>query len=213
MKESGHRKEHRTIDLRTSDEDGVLSGNSWKERYLAQHGNEILLDIPNAYFEDQFNLYGLEEQCQGLKFCVGVITGRLNPSQYQAQEMNSLLTQVPKVYCLVHGRYVLSPDGIKDVHRMYERKLLGCCPRLKCGDVPLLPYGTSSRLGSGNVMGLCPVCMEVYDIPYGSEVDGAHYGPNCAHMVMQHFSLLDQKRSYEPFELLPFGFRMHLADN
>lgn len=82
-------------------------------RFCCQKGNGMLCQVPRAYIEDDFNLYGLHHrpnysECRSLILDQGD-TGRLNDVL--------ILRRVCALYMLIHARYIVTDRGLRDMHK------------------------------------------------------------------------------------------------
>ena len=184
--------------------------NNWKKYYLSLPQNGWLCDIPDEYLNDRFNVYGLDESCKYLNQCINVITGAeklSNISEAKAEIM--MKEELPKVYGLIHARYILSPDGIAQMEAKYKAHCFGFCPRFKCKKEPLLPYGMSGSLHKSRVKGFCPICRKLYVPRPVVELDGGYFGPNISHFIIDDLDLIGKHNEYEKYTLTAFGFDVY----
>ena len=180
----------------------------WKRHYLRRPGNDWLCDIPDDYIADRFNLHGLNEQCpRYFNLCCDIILGKAEVDRSQTSRADEILQTLPKVYGLIHQRYIMSPGGLKDVADKYWRGVYGTCPRLRCEESRLLPIGLTLRLDKELVKGFCPCCRQVYSVP-DQKLDGAYFGPNMCHIFVDQNHLKREHEKYVPFEHKAFGFRV-----
>lgn len=196
------------IDLRQRQPEQLNVTEDWKRFFLSQPNNSWLCDIPNDYILDRFNTYGLEDKCHAsLTFCCKIITGKMTLSN-DPMTRSDINEQLPIVYGLIHSRFVLSPDGIQQVYNKYTKGVYGYCPRAKCEKERVLPIGISSQFGNSKVRVFCPCCREVYEARPKINLDGAFFGPNMVHILIDQMNLKKNYENFEPFQHSAFGFKV-----
>lgn len=220
MSSRSYRSHAHRIDLRDPQNEYAPKQNdqpeglqNWKKEFLKRNENKWLCDIPNDYIQDRFNTYGIQEEVKDIikiesSVYFNVIQGNLTSSLPKACE-REIIKNLPIVYGLIHARFILSPDGLKAVKNKFKKNVYGSCPRLKCRNVPLLPYGISSKLNKCFVKAFCPCCRELYEPRPANNLDGAFFGPNMAHIFIDE---MKRNKELQNFKYVPiihtaFGFR------
>ena len=185
---------------------------NWKKYWLSMPQNSWLCEIPDDYINDNFNLYDLDNK-YGFEYfgaCRDVITGAKRLDRFNPKIAEKLFSEeLEKAYGLIHARYIMSPDGIRQMEEKYKNKEFGTCPRFKCNKEPLLPYGKTSSLHTSRVKGFCPKCRQVYYPRPIIELDGAYFGPNAAHMIIDDLGIIDHCCLNEPFKLTACGYEVY----
>lgn len=187
----------------------------WKSSFLTR--NPWMCEIPNDFITDSFNVYGLSAEFEektksgAFQLCLDIITGKLKPELAQVDDIDRCLAIA---YGMVHGRFLLTQDGLAKVEEKYRAALFGVCPRVHCRGEKLLPIGLSSEIGRSTVKVFCPCCREVYEPRARVELDGAFFGPNMVHIFADDLDvgeakLVDRRRRYQKFCRRAFGFRVH----
>ena len=183
---------------------------NWKKYFLSLPQNSWLCDISDDFINDNFNLYGLEADFQYFSACKDVITGAKKLDRLSAKVADKLFREeLEKAYGLIHARYIISPEGIQQMKEKYFNKEFGTCPRFECQKEPLLPYGKSSTLRTSRVKGFCPRCRQVYYPRPVMELDGAYFGPNAAHILIDNLGIIGRCLHNEPFKLQVCGYSVY----
>lgn len=197
------------IDLRQRQNEIAATCDDWKQNFLNHPNNSWLCDIPNDYILDRFNTYGLEDKYNiNLSLCTKIITGKLDINSDPLINPTELNEQLQLVYGLIHSRFILSPDGIQQITEKYSKGVYGHCPRANCKKENVLPIGLKSHFGYEKIKVFCPCCREIYDPRPKIHLDGAFFGPNMAHLFLDHTKLKKLFVKYEPFRHTAFGFKV-----
>lgn len=69
------------------------------------------------------------------------------------------------LYGLIHQRFLLTRNGLMTMGERYAQEQFGCCPRVYCGQCPVIPCGRYDELGKESVRLYCPRCMDLYIPP------------------------------------------------
>ena len=152
----------------------------WIQDYV--QSNPWLLTVDEQYLNDNFNLYGLSNQVEEYNLVLKIIRG-----QYYDYNTSKSHQQIQKLcenlYSLIHGRYLLTFPGIREMQKKFQDGLFGECPRVACKGQKLLPIGLSPNYGEISVKVFCPCCSEVYEC--SSTLDGSAFGPYFPHFFIQ----------------------------
>ncbi|OHT08534.1 Casein kinase II subunit beta [Tritrichomonas foetus] len=178
----------------------------WKLNFL--RCNPWLVNIPEDYISDRFNVFGLNDEFQFFLICCDIINGKTNLNAIAHCNIREIREQLPYVYGMIHARYILSPEGLNAILDRYKTKVYGTCPRVYCQDEALLPIGPSSKLNESKVKTFCPVCREIFEPRPKIDLDGAFFGPNMAHIFIDEMKLMRRRANYVPFNHNAFGFRI-----
>lgn len=196
--------------------------------FCAKRGNEYFCEIPEDFLVDKFNLTGLGLENPKLAAAYNLVlddfrTCRIsyycNINYFVVGSVDEqggipaeLESTAPKVYGLIHARYIQTPQGIAQMHKKYINGVFGCCPRVLCQNQGLLPIGLSDKPGVDSVKLYCMCCEDIY-LPKSSahnNIDGAYFGTSFPQLY-----ILSNKIVLPPYEervmkFVPkiFGFRL-----
>lgn len=187
------------IDLRKE------SFRDWKNSFLRKF--PWLLNIPEDYISDKFNIYGLQNDFSFLGLCCDIICGKADLSCIPQSDKAEISKQLPQVYGMIHARFILAPAGLSALNEKYKRCQYGTCPRFNCQNEPLLPIGVSSQMNQDSVKAFCPCCREVFYPRPQINLDGAYFGPNAAHIFIDEMKIKSH-RCFRPYSHNAFGFRL-----
>jgi hypothetical protein len=150
------------------------------------HGESLLVTIPPAFLDDDFNLVDIEEQLpeefrEQVDDLLVIVQGRA-PSDWQLRDEHTrcLLFGAGLLYCVVHQRYLQTRPGQQAMEAIIEGAGRVPCRRVLCEGSAMLPMGEGSCAGSGPVRFWCPSCQEAYAVgsPSSVTLDGAAFGPS-----------------------------------
>ncbi|KAG0172709.1 casein kinase 2 regulatory subunit [Apophysomyces sp. BC1015] len=129
--------------------------------------------------------------------------GRVNPAVVEPY--------AAMLYGLIHQRYLLTRNGLLMMGERYASEQFGCCPRVYCGQCPVIPCGRYDEVGKESVRLYCPSCMDLYNPPsiLYERVDGAHFGTTYPHLLFQSFSRLVPAPRNHIYQPRIFGFRVN----
>ncbi|EAY20064.1 Casein kinase II regulatory subunit family protein [Trichomonas vaginalis G3] len=199
---------------------------SWKKEFLDDPKNSWFCDVPDDFIKDKFNLWGLDtnpppnlkniisgisksDYTHYFTICTNIITGQNSLASVTKSLQNNVLRVLPFVYGMIHARFVITPGGISQLSEKFSRHTFGVCPRINCEREPLLPIGSSSTPGESMVSGFCPCCRKVYTPRPVIEIDGAFFGPNAAHILVDHLKILNYHMNFRPFVREACGFKVY----
>ena len=206
MRHDIHKSHAPRHDFRVQQQEQFEFSRNWKKEYLRK--NIWLCDVPVEYIADKFNVYGLQDEFSCFGLCCDIILGNTPPATLPMNTAKSLQQQLPQVYGMIHSRYIISPDGLKSMKQKYDQEIFGTCPRLMCNSEPVLPIGLSSHIGKQKVKVFCPVCREIYEARPKVDLDGAYFGPNMAHILIDEYRLAKRRKGYSTLQHTAFGFRI-----
>lgn len=131
-----------------------------------------------------------------------------------SQRIHKVLETARVLYGLIHGRYILTAQGLSDMKAKYKACEFGACPRTLCEKQTVLPVGLSDSvsLSGDNPMKLyCARCRELYDhnVPGGNYIDGAFFGSTFPHLFLQTYSELRPPACSRTYVPRVFGFKVH----
>ena len=182
---------------------------SWKSIFLSEPSNSWLCDVPDEFILDNSNTIGLKDKINHFDICCDIITGKIKREHIDPQKLPEIDRNLPTCYGLLHARYIISEDGLKEMQKKYKLKIFGTCPRFSCNYEPLLPIGISSRFNTSQVKVFCPCCRKIYEPRPPVNIDGAFFGPNVAHILVDYLKIMDHSLRYRPYERVAFGFKVY----
>lgn len=158
---------------------------SWIDSFITQPKGRLLLRIPDAYIRCAF------ENPEDSAILIDSVEGE------------NLIAE--SLYAQVHAKYVLTPEGMEQIHQLYQNHTFMTCPRTYCHGTQCIPHGVSSEFGAVPLKMLCPFCKEIYNCV--ELTDGSAYGPNWASKFVEQFNppCNGEEMIYEP---RVFGFRL-----
>ena len=162
------------------DTDAGPSSSEWVNDFVS--ANPWLCIVEDTYVNDNFNLYGLSSSVNDYQNALRIIRGQYYDIQ-SSQSHSELQKSARTLYGMIHSRYLLTFNGVKEMHKKYERAAFGYCPRVACKNQPLLPIGLSPNPGESTVKTYCPACQDVYDAD--CDLDGSYFGPYFPHFFIQ----------------------------
>lgn len=142
------------------DTDPLESGSSpscvsWITWNCSLPGNDYLVEIPEAWIADAFNLVGLDALIPMYSQCLDMILDLESDPLYGkfcCNEDNDIGNDVIEsnaqiLYALIHQRFITTRSGLS----VYKERLLegefGSCPRVGCHGSFLIPCGQSNLPG------------------------------------------------------------------
>jgi casein kinase II subunit beta len=153
------------------------SFSEWIRNFTAQH--DWLCVVDDDYVNDNFNHYGLSSIIEDYNTALKVVRGQTS----SGKGSHSRAKLAESLYGLMHARYLLTFQGIKEMRPKYEKRIFGTCPRVACAQQALLPIGLAPMPGEKPVKTFCPCCEDIYDTD--CELDGAFFGPYFPHLFVQ----------------------------
>lgn len=93
----------------------------------------------------------------------------------------------------------------------FHQRDFGVCPRVMCGQYPLLPMGQSDIPRTSNVKLYCPMCEDIYNPVFQvhASIDGAYFGTTFHNMILQVYSKMVPPKPIERHQPRVFGFRVN----
>jgi casein kinase II subunit beta len=111
---------------------------------------------------------------------------------------------------LLNLRYIITTRGLDKMLQKYKKAEFGRCPRVLCGNQPLLPVGLSDLPFMKGCKLYCGKCEDVYN-PRSSRhqaLDGAFFGTSFPHMFFQSYPTLFPQKTSERYIPRIFGFKI-----
>ena len=154
------------------------SASQWINDFCASRSWVCAVD--DSYINDNFNLQGLSTKIANYHTLLKVVTG--NHYSFDTR-VPGLQDDAERLYALIHARFLLTVEGIKEMQPKYDMKLFGTCPRIACNGQRLLPIGLSPVPGEMRAKTFCPCCEDVYEAD--ADIDGAFFGPYFPHLFLK----------------------------
>jgi casein kinase II subunit beta len=206
--------------LRSSNSDTDSEGSSdmsssycWISWFVAQPGNDFLLEVEEDFIRDNFNLYGLRQMFHFYDHALEMILDPECPDEEDLgdREFAEIYRDAAELYGLIHQRFALSPRGLAMLKEKYLSSEFGQCPRLLCQNQTCLPIGLRDDPRQSMVKVFCPKCEQVYtpENRHVANLDGAYFGTSLPHMLLQTYPDLVPLELPVPFEPRIFGFKIH----
>ncbi|GAB5587507.1 casein kinase 2 regulatory subunit [Umbelopsis nana] len=133
------------------------------------------------------------------------------PKNAQRPDVIALERYAGMLYGLIHQRYILSRNGLRQMAEKYNSGHFGYCPRVYCYRCPVLPCGRSDQPGIEAVRFFCPCCLDVYSpqTTRHSTIDGAHFGSTFPHLLLFTYPDLVPDGRTQIYKPKIFGFRVN----
>lgn len=205
---------------------------TWIGSFCSLMGHEYFAEVSEDFIEDDFNLTGLGSQVPMYKEALEMILD-VEPDEDEDEEDEDdedddesvldgrgrrptrgdpsvIESSAELLYGLIHQRYIISRQGIGQMHEKYEVGHFGFCPRVFCSGCKVLPVGCTDTPGHETVKLFCPSCMDIYTPPNSrfQNVDGAFFGTTFGPLFfMTYPDLQFNTRSCDqpdPSDLSPF---------
>lgn len=183
-------------------------GENWKKWFLSKKSTSWLVDVSDDYIRDKFNLYSLNEVVPSFDICCNVITNDISLSDISTNKRKKIETNLPLAYGLIHSRYIMSPEGMQRFNEKFSQGKYGTCPRYCCEKQNLLPIGLTSTPKDSLAKLYCPRCKCIYEPPSPTVLDGAFFGPNASHLLIDNMHIKIHNK-IKKFPRLVCGFRVY----
>ncbi|ORY00336.1 hypothetical protein K493DRAFT_104055 [Basidiobolus meristosporus CBS 931.73] len=181
--------EQATDALHHSDIDSASDSVSWVTWFCSLSGNEYLIEVADAFLEDDFNFTGLGSTVPFYQEALEMILDIEPEREYSGADTSLIESSAERLYGLIHQRYILTRQGMNQMATKYEQGDFGHCPRYYCNETPMIPAGRSDSLGVEPVKLYCPNCLDLYTPPSSrfQSLDGAFFGTTFAHIFFMTF--------------------------
>ncbi|OMJ70195.1 hypothetical protein SteCoe_31877 [Stentor coeruleus] len=185
---------------------------SWASWYCSLAGHKFLLEVPDDYIQDGFNLFGIKVKVPMFSEAIQLIlTGGVpDEDDLQDESFLKLYKASSELYTLIHARYSQSADGLSCMREKFEASVYGFCPRVMCEKQKVLPIGISDSLGISRIKVFCPKCQDIY-LPKEkhANIDGANFGTSAAHLFLQTYPEYYPSNKHKKYVPKVYGFRLH----
>ena len=221
--------------LQMSEEESLRQGQesiSWIDWHCSVEGHEFLASVSRIEFfiqpqvdpqfvKENFNQSGLKKNFSNYSEALQMILGESPESDDLEKESFSVVYQQAfDLYGLIHARFIQTPKGLLQIKAKYDENLFGNCPRVQCGNQPVLPIGLSDDLNVAKVKIYCPKCEDIF-VPKGQRsahstsgkgckalLDGAYFGKSFPLIFLMNFQKLAPEFGPETFTPSVFGFKI-----
>ena len=113
------------------------------------------------------------------------------------------------LYGLMHRKYLLTDEGRRQMIEKFQAEDFPRCCRYFCCS-RCFPMGLSEEVGKGNVMMFCPNCTDVFKVKTEDLIDGAFFGKEWIHRLMNSGDLELPEELPLAYEPKVYGFRVSL---
>lgn len=194
-----------------SSETSSFLDENWTTWFCGLSGNHFFCEVDKAYMEDSFNLFGLKQYFnKDYSKALDTILDRLTPMEPESEELSR---SAALLYGLIHARYIITAHGLDAMHRKFQNREFGECPRMLCRGQPVVPMGGSDEPKHGTAKLFCPKCLDVYNCSASQRhIDGAFFGPTFAHIFFMSFEDCLPEPASETYVPRVFGFRIHPSE-
>jgi casein kinase II subunit beta len=140
----------------------------WVTAFSERAGNELYLKVPNSFIIDPVTISCLNTLLNGinqtyskhvLDYILIISDSHCFPKSKKFIHQNKLATDY---YNILHSLFVVSPQGLLEVKKMFKQKKFGECLRVYCDRFPLIPVGFHDQLRRSKVKLFCPKCRDIY---------------------------------------------------
>lgn len=184
----------------------------WRDWFISSRGNEYFCEIDEDYLTDRFNLTGLNTEVQYYQYALELVT-----DVFDLDCDDEMREQIEKsarhLYGLVHARYIVTTRGLSKMLEKFKKAEFGKCPRVMCGQQPLLPMGQNDTPNISAVKLYCAKCEDLYNpkSTRHASIDGAYFGTSFHNILFQVYPGMLPAKSIRRYEPKVFGFRVHAA--
>ena len=192
-------------------ESGAIASR-WIRKHLSTMDHNFYSLIPEVFYLNtqivsHLNRHFSEKDMKYFKTCFTVLSGSSNkvPS-YAAEEIQR---SVKVMHDIVHGRYIVSEDGLETVREKHVRGVYGKCPRLHCEENSLLPLGMDDVPSISHTQCFCAKCRDVYRTPLHISIDSVAFGSSLPHLFLEQYPDLCPTKPDLVYVPKIFGFKIH----
>lgn len=188
----------------------------WVTQYCSKLGNELYSEVPLSFIKDPVTTATICDSIDSpfvdgaIKLINGDVSdpGDLCSTKREAIAINALAEHL---YDLLHGRYIITYEGLRSVRLKHEQGVYGQCPRVFCRGHPLLPIGLHDRAKESTVKCFCPKCRDIYHPPSlrHRRIDSAAFGTTLPHLLLQRMPEVCPVRPQDRYIPRIFGFEIH----
>lgn len=173
---------------------------NWTVLFLFDFSKPLLLHVDEAYINEPFNLYGIQDIVKDYDKCIKkIIEGTTKCKDTEKT-----------VYYLIHQRYILTKIGLVQMAKNISDGVYGKCQRYRCRGSLLLPVGLSDLPHVSNTKLYCNQCKELYESSDElATIDGCAYGRSFMGIFMLMFEdMFVRKKEVAKYIPRVFGFKI-----
>ncbi|RDI85483.1 tRNA (guanine-N(7)-)-methyltransferase [Venturia inaequalis] len=161
---------------------------------------------------DTFNLTGLNTEVQYYQYALELVTDVFD-MDCEDEMREQIEKSARHLYGLVHARYIVTTRGLSKMLEKFKKSEFGKCPRVMCGQQPLLPMGQNDTPNNSAVKLYCVKCEDLYNpkSTRHSQIDGAYFGTSFHNILFQVYPAMLPAKSTKRYEPKVFGFKVHAA--
>ena len=188
----------------------------WVQAFCRKAGHEFYSDVPLSFIKDPVTTATICDTIDSpyVDAAIKLLNGdATEPSELVAtrREATAVAAVAERLYALLHGRYLVTYDGLRSVRAKYDAGVYGQCPRVYCRGHPLLPVGLHDRPKQSTVKCFCPKCRDLYHPPSPRHrgIDGVAFGTTVPHLLLQRMPEVCPARPKDSYVPRIFGFELH----
>ena len=181
--------------------------NSWVSWFLKTEEGKFFVRVDPDYMHDQFNLYGFNKKIHAFKEVLKHIESE---KRYDSAVPNIDEWGI-RLYGLIHAKYLMTKQGLEELHKKYESSTYDLCPNVNCRR-KCLPMGLSETIGESCIYMYCPFCGDLYhsENQICTRIDGSAFGSSyILHFIHQYPDVQPNYLPPKP-ELRLFGFKIEV---
>lgn len=187
--------------------------NCWVHKFCKASGHEFYSEVPLSFIKDPVTTATICDSIDSphVESAIRLLNRDSETSEGDSSEAKAIDGVAEELYNLLHGRYILTDEGLKSVRAKYEEGIYGNCLRVYCRGHPLLPVGMHDRPKESCVKCFCPKCRDVYtpQILRNRSIDGVAFGTSLPHLLLQRMPELATTRPKDSYVPRLFGFKIH----
>lgn len=189
--------------------------NCWVAKFCQLPGHEFYSEIPLSFIKDPVTTATICDSIDSpyVESAIKLLNreSERTVDTYDKSEAKAVDSVAEELYNLLHGRYIITDEGLKSVRAKYEEGVYGHCLRVYCRGHPLLPVGMHDRPKESCVKCFCPKCRDVYtpQMLRNRSTDGNAFGTSLPHLMLQRMPELATTRPKDCYVPRLFGFKIH----
>jgi casein kinase II subunit beta len=161
----------------------MYRGTSLRSRLIDTSPRSWLVDIDDYFLQSSVSYYDPNKKVSHCSRAAQIIKGGSpDNTAFTRSQIERIGPSVRRLYGLLHGRFVITEDGIQKVAAKVANAVYGLCLRVVCQQSKLIPVGLTIEPDEDVVNLWCPKCHDIYES--GSDLDAAFFGPDLP--VMYH---------------------------
>jgi casein kinase II subunit beta len=189
-----------------------VAASRWIAKYLGGLDHHFYSAVPEKFYLDSLivshlNRHFDDNDMKYFKTCFKVLTG--TPCQIPTAAASEINSSVKLMHDLVHGRFIVSEDGLETVYQKHVKGMYGKCPRLHCEENFLLPLGLHDLPGLSSTQCFCSKCRDVYQSSSHVNVDSVVFGTSLPHLFLQQYPDMCPTKPEKFYVPKIYGFKIH----